>query len=130
MHLVVSRYVIINDDSEKPNINPLIYNRKTLIKIPIIVNPNIHIINEYDILVIILFLNANILFIFWLSIFDINVLILSITKFLSFISMMVENIAPDVTPNSNIIITKKLIFLLGNNMLLILLNLFIIVSPS
>ena len=54
----------MNDDKENPNIKPFIYNRKILINIPIIVNPNIHIINEYDILVIILFLNANILFIF------------------------------------------------------------------
>ena len=56
---------------------------------------------------------------------DINNCILSRTNFLSFKSMMFENIAPDVTPRNRIIITVKLIFLLGNIMFLILVYLFI-----
>ena len=88
----------MNEDNENPNINPFIYKRNMLTKSPIIVNPSIHIINEYEIFVTILFLNASILFSCWLSMFDINYVILSVTNFWSFRSMMFENIAPVITP--------------------------------
>ena len=39
-------YVIMNADKEKPKIKPLRYNRNILNNIPIMVNPNIHIIKE------------------------------------------------------------------------------------
>lgn len=120
----------MNADIEKPKINPLIYNKNIFAIIPIMVKPNIQITNEYDKLLIILFLKARILLMVWLSIFDINNSILSMTSFLSLKSIILANIAPDVTPKNNIAITKKLIFLLGNIIFLILLNLFIIVSPS
>ena len=103
--------------------NPFKYNRNILNNTPIIVIPNIHIIIEYDLFVKILFLNANKLLMVWLSILEMNSCIFSITSFLSFRSIMFENIAPDITPRNNTVITKIFIFLLGNIMLLILLNL-------
>ena len=63
-------------------------------------------------------------------VYALGITILSTTSFLSLKSIILANIAPDVTPKNNIAITKKLIFLLGNIIFLILLNLFIIVSPS
>ena len=74
-------YVNIKVDKENPKMNPFIYNRKILKIIPIMVKPNIHIINEYNKLVIMLFLNIMILFKFLLSIFEINCCIFSMTIF-------------------------------------------------
>ena len=85
------------------------YSRKILKRIPIIVIPNIHIIIEYDKLVIMLFLNANTLSMELLLVLDMNNCILSNTKFLSFKSIIFENIAPDITPKNRIVITKIVI---------------------
>ena len=51
-------YVRINADKENPNMKPLRYSRNMLIRTPIIVNPRIHIMIEYVMLVRILFLNT------------------------------------------------------------------------
>ena len=102
----------------------------TFIIIPIIVIPNIHIINKYDVFVMILFLNAWTLFNVLLLIFVMNVVIFSNTSFWSFKLITLEKIAPDITPKNRMIIIVKFIFLLGNIIFLILLYLFIISSPS
>lgn len=120
----------MKEEMEKPKIKPFKYNKKMLNITPIIVIPKIHIIIEYDKLVKILFLNANMLSMEPLFTLDINNCIFSNTNFLSFKSIIFENIAPDITPRNRIVITKILVFLLGNIILLILLYLFFISSPS
>ena len=95
------------------------YSKNTLNKIPIIVNPIIHTIKEYDKLIIILFLKAEKLLIIDESIFITNDSILSITSFWSLVLIILVNIAPEVTPNNNTTITKTLIFLLGKRIFLI-----------
>ena len=71
----------MNDDSEKPKINPFKYNKNILNGIPIMVSPKVQIIIMYDKLIIILFLNSRILLVVLVFILFIKRVIFSITSF-------------------------------------------------
>ena len=106
VEIVIPMYpkVMINDEIEKPKIKLLRYSKNILKGIPIMVRPNIQIIVIYERLIMMLFLNAESVLMLLVLIFVMNKFILSITRFLLLISMILEKIAPEIIPKNNTVI--------------------------
>lgn len=77
-------YTYIIEDIENPKTKPLMYTKNMLNIIPMIDIPNIHIKNTYVKLIDRLFFNACTILILSLLIFDMKLVICSVTLILSF----------------------------------------------